>query len=138
MSDKASGNETEGRRDDDRELELPNTPEGEELTIDREAGDQLDRSDRWWDNSDSYQREGKGNRKVTPNKRAAAEAEKAETKLKYLQTGGVQYQWSFGSQFEERSSSLSRWFLESVSCPNLLCGCCFASIACEGRRRGQQ
>ena len=78
MSDKASGNETEGRRDDDRELELPNTPEGEELTIDREAGDQLDRSDRWWDNSDSYQREGKGNRKVTPNKRAAAEAEKAE------------------------------------------------------------
>ena len=79
MSDKASGNETEGRRDDDRELELPNTPEGEELTIDREAGDQLDRSDRWWDNSDSYQREGKGNRKVTPNKRAAAEAEKAET-----------------------------------------------------------
>ena len=40
MSDKASGNETEGRRDDDRELELPNTPEGEELSIDREAGDQ--------------------------------------------------------------------------------------------------
>ena len=78
MSDKASGNETEGRRDDDRELELPNTPEGEELSIDREAGDQLDRSDRWWDNSDSDQREGKGNRKMTPNKRAAAEAERAE------------------------------------------------------------
>lgn len=78
MSDKASGNETEGRRDDDRELELPNTPEGEELSIDREAGDQLDLTDRWWDNSDSDEREGKGNRKVTPNKRAAAEAEKAE------------------------------------------------------------
>ena len=78
MSDKASGNETEGRRDDDRELELTNTPEGEELSIDREAGDQLDLTDRWWDNSDSDEREAKGNRKVTPNKRAAAEAEKAE------------------------------------------------------------
>ena len=78
MSDKASGNETEGRRDDDRELELTNTPEGEELSIDREAGDQLDLTDRWWDNSDSDEREAKGNRKVTPNKRAAAEAEKAQ------------------------------------------------------------
>ena len=78
MSDKASGNETEGRRDDERDLEQLGTPEGEELSIDCEAGDQLDITDRWWDNSDSDEREGKGNRKVTPNERAAAEAEKAE------------------------------------------------------------
>ncbi len=78
MSDKASGNGTEGRRDDDQELESTNTPEGEELSIDPESGDQLDLTDRWWDDSDSDEREGKGNRKVTPEERAAAEAEKAK------------------------------------------------------------
>ncbi|NRB72926.1 MAG: hypothetical protein HRU46_01070 [Verrucomicrobiales bacterium] len=78
MSDKASGNGTEGRRDDDQELESTNTPEGEELSIDPESGDQLDLTDRWWDDSDSEEREGKGNRKVTPEERAAAEAEKAK------------------------------------------------------------
>jgi len=80
MSDKASGNGTEGRRDDDQELDSTNTPEGEELSIDPESGDQLDPTDRWWDDSDSDGREGKGNRRLTEEERAAAEAAKETEK----------------------------------------------------------
>ncbi|MEM9282401.1 MAG: hypothetical protein AAGA96_11270 [Verrucomicrobiota bacterium] len=78
MSDKARGNETakpQPSGDDDLE-DLDDS--ADELSIDRDTGERLDQSDRWWDDSPSEEKAAKQNRRLTEEERAELIAKKAK------------------------------------------------------------
>ncbi len=88
MSDKARGTETEGQNEDDSEIEVTGSPEGEELAIDPESADQLEPVDRWWDDSEPdpetepEEGENAGNRRLTEEEaKDAKEVREAKKKV---------------------------------------------------------
>jgi len=76
MSDKASGNRSEGHGDDDRGLGEANLSKKEEVPIDPDSGDQLDMTDRWWVDGDNDERRDKENQPTSLEERDAAEEAK--------------------------------------------------------------
>jgi len=76
MSDTASGKGGDRRDDEAPEEDAPSGPEGEELPIDPDAGDELDPIERWWDDGGG-EREIPRNRKLDADRDEQALAESA-------------------------------------------------------------